>query len=112
MKWSIIAVGKKVGIKDDDFTHDTILWIDGDFSSTGAKMVYATTLAEKLNLGATGKFPGGKLNDDDEGELRTIIKTDGDNVVIDFGKSVAWLALPKKDAIALGKILIEQGDRI
>jgi hypothetical protein len=58
-------------------------------------------------LGATGKFPEGKLNDDDEGELQASIRTEGKNVIIDFGKPVAWLALPKEDAIASGMSLIK-----
>lgn len=62
-------------------------------------------------LGATGRFPDGKLNDDDEGELRTLITTEGNNVIIDFGKPVAWLALPREDAIALGMLLIEKAKR-
>ena len=61
--------------------------------------------------GATGKFPQGKLNDEDEGELRTIIRTEGKNIIIEFGKPVAWLALPKEDAIALGMALIKHGNR-
>lgn len=60
-------------------------------------------------LGATGKFPDGKLNDDDEGELRLMISKKGDNVHIDFGKPVAWMAFTKEDAIALGLSLIKHG---
>jgi hypothetical protein len=44
-------------------------------------------------LGATGKFPQGKLNEDDEGELTFGIANDGKLVHVDFGKPVHWFAV-------------------
>lgn len=58
-------------------------------------------------LGATGKFPEGKLNKYDKGELRLAISKENNNVRIDFGKSISWLAFPKEDALALGNLLIK-----
>ena len=60
-------------------------------------------------LGATGKFPQGKLNQDDEGELRLAVSSAGDLVRIDFGKAITWLAMPPDEAIEFGKILIKVG---
>ena len=61
-----------------------------------------------LGLGATGKFPEGKLNPSDEGELKFAVAglPDGQGVKIEFGKPVAWLVLPQSLAIELGKLLM------
>ena len=46
--------------------------------------------------GATGQFPQGKLQPDDEGELRVACAADRARgvVILDFGKPVAWLSAP------------------
>lgn len=79
----------------------------------------------KLNdiLGSTGKFPNGKLNENDEGELAAAISVvKGENgikkVVINFGdKKINWLALMPEQAeafagglIAYAKIAKEQDE--
>ncbi len=55
----------------------------------------------KGELGSTGKFPAGKLDPTDEGELTMAIAYDKPNGVVrlDFGKPVAWLALYPRQAI-------------
>lgn len=57
--------------------------------------------SDKLGLGATGKFPAGKLGPDDEGELRFGIARDPATGLIhfDFGKPVAWFAVPTEWAV-------------
>ena len=62
----------------------------------------------KRPLGATGKFPHGQISDDDEGELIMGVARDTVNglVRLQFGKPVAWLALPPKEAIALAETLL------
>jgi len=61
-------------------------------------------------LGATGKFPQGKLTEQDEGELMFgVTKKDG-KVVIEFGKSVRWIGLDKAQAIDLGNLLIKRAN--
>ncbi len=62
----------------------------------------------KRALGATGKFPQGKLQDDDEGELRMAIAYDKLNgiVRVEFGKPVAWLGLPPPEAIQFARLLL------
>lgn len=64
----------------------------------------------KKVFGATGNFPMPPVDDDDEGGLRMGIGFDEVNglVRIDFGKPVAWLALPPPEAIALAKLLLKQ----
>lgn len=60
--------------------------------------------------GATGRYPRGKLNREDEGELNVAIAADRRHgvVQIDFGKEVAWLALPKEQALAWAKMIREE----
>ena len=63
----------------------------------------------KRLIGASGKFPMGHLNDDDEGELRMAIAKDEINGVIrmEFGKPVAWMALPPDGAIDMARLLLK-----
>lgn len=67
-----------------------------------------------FKLGATGRFPYGKTDDEDEGELRMAIATDHGNgiVRIVFGKSIAWIGLPSDHARALGMMLIDKADEL
>jgi hypothetical protein len=61
-------------------------------------------------IGPTKRFPHGKIRSDDEGEL-TFAVSDADsygNIHIDFGTPVAWMALPRETARALGRKLIEK----
>ena len=46
------------------------------------------------NLGATGRYPDGKLNEHDEGELRIAVGEHKGNVFLDFGKPITWLGMP------------------
>lgn len=67
---------------------------------------------DDFKLGATGRFPEGKIREDDEGELRAAIGVNNGQVVIDFGKSVAWLSLPPDAARNLALTLAKQVSRI
>lgn len=64
----------------------------------------------KDRLGATGLFPYGRLNPDDEGQLRMAVGVKqgplGKVVVIDFGKPVTWLGLPVKEARELVGLIL------
>lgn len=52
-------------------------------------------------LGATQRLPEGQLTPEDKGELRLAVGRRDGNVVIDFGKPVAWLGLPPATALQL-----------
>ncbi len=56
-------------------------------------------------LGATGEYPEGKLNEDDEGELRLAVGHNEGNVILDFGKPVVWVGLPPDTADAIADML-------
>ena len=59
-------------------------------------------------LGATGRFPEGKITPDDEGELRFAVSQLSDGQIhIDFGKPVAWLTLPREVAIEFAMTLLK-----
>jgi hypothetical protein len=77
--------------------------------STG-KHVYAEDLQEALDrvVGETGAFPYGKADATDEGELRMALAADHANAIIriEFGKPVAWLGLPVREARELADKLI------
>jgi hypothetical protein len=62
----------------------------------------------KREIGATGKFPAGKLDASDEGELQMGIAYDKANGVVrlDFGKPVAWFALYPQEAIEFAERII------
>lgn len=58
-------------------------------------------------LGATGKFPDGRMFPGDKGELRFAVARDAHgNVHIDFGKDVSWLAMPPDAAIAFARLVL------
>jgi hypothetical protein len=56
--------------------------------------------------GPTGKFPDGKLNDDDEGELNIAVHADNGMVRVDFGTKLEWISMTPDDAADLARILV------
>ena len=46
-------------------------------------------------------YPRGKLNAHDEGRLRIAMRVDGNTLIIDFGKPVAWFGLGLHEVTAL-----------
>jgi hypothetical protein len=56
-------------------------------------------MADEQKPGPTGEFPQGKLNEHDEGELKLMISHNEELLTIDFGKPVAWIAMPKAQAL-------------
>lgn len=55
--------------------------------------------------GATGNFPEGKLNEQDEGEIRiTVGHVDG-KVVIDFGTPTTWIGFTPDQADSIAALL-------
>ena len=57
-------------------------------------------------------FPEGRLNDDDEGELRVLVSVDDGNVRLDFGKPVAWISMPPEMCLAVAFALIKQAQQL
>lgn len=63
-----------------------------------------------LGLGATGKFPEGKLNHNDEGGIMIGLTTKDGKVVMDFGKATHWIGFTKEEARKLGEALIRRSE--
>jgi len=63
-------------------------------------------------IGATGKFPEGKLNESDEGELAIGFRIENGNVVIDFGKPVHWLGFAPDKAKEFATAIMEAAEHI
>ena len=61
----------------------------------------------KSEIGPTGKHPEGKISKDDDGELRVGLSILDGNVVMKFGKSVAWIGLPPENARQFGLGLLK-----
>jgi hypothetical protein len=66
--------------------------------------------ARLFSSGATGRFPEGHLNSNDEGEIRLAVGHQDGKVIIDFGKPVAWLGCNSEQARLLAQSLIEHAD--
>lgn len=60
-------------------------------------------------LGPTGRFPDGKISDDDDGEVTVAISRDPrDGLIhVDFGYPISWLALHPAQAVALAAMLLK-----
>lgn len=58
--------------------------------------------------GPTGKFPLGKLNETDRGELMVAVSTERDMVRIDFGTPVTWICLPPDGALAFASSVVKR----
>lgn len=59
-------------------------------------------------LGATGDYPGGSLDDDDEGGLQLAIGRKDDKVIVNFGKPIGWLAMGNEEAAKFALFLMKQ----
>jgi hypothetical protein len=64
-------------------------------------------MIETMNLGATGKFPQGKLTATDEGEIRLAIGCADGKVLINFGKPTAWIGFTRAEALNIAETLIK-----
>jgi hypothetical protein len=67
-----------------------------------------------LKLGATGRFPEGQADAEDEGELRLAVAADYQQALVRivFGKPITWLGLPATKARAFAQLLIEKADEL
>ncbi len=86
---------------------DRALTFDGTWPAIEALKAFEPW--NKRQTGATGTFPQGVLNDDDQGALKIGVafnRADG-LVHLDFGKPVAWTAFPPEMAIHLAKMLLK-----
>jgi hypothetical protein len=69
---------------------------------------------EMPKLGATGKFPKGHADAEDEGQIVFAIAADRAHGIVrlDFGTPVAWLGLPPLEAKELGLKLMQKAQEV
>ncbi len=67
-------------------------------------------MSSKKRLGATGRFPHGRLGPDDQGELRAALAVVDGKIVIEFGKAVSWLAMMPVQARDMARLLLARAD--
>jgi hypothetical protein len=65
-------------------------------------------------LGPTGKFPDGKICEDDQGELRFAVSSDIQRklVVFQFGELVSWVGFPPGQAREIAKRLLDHANKV
>lgn len=89
---------------------DRAICFEGDFGVLDPEtLLNFKPWNKRPKLGATGKFPQGVLNDNDEGELTIGIALDPlDGLVhLDFGKPVAWTAFSPETAVQIARTLLK-----
>jgi hypothetical protein len=89
---------------------DRAICFDGAWNALDPQKLLEFRPWNKRELGASGQFPRGQLNADDEGELTLGVAFDEKNgiVVINFGKPVAWMGLEPAQAIEMAKTILKQ----
>ena len=68
--------------------------------------------AKRLNLGSTGKFPEGQVAPHDEGEIKMAVTSHEGKVIINFGKSVAFLGMNSDQAIYFADLLKQHAKKL
>ena len=70
--------------------------------------------ALREGFGATGKFPDGKLREEDEGEIKFGIAADlnSNRLIVNFGKSVASIGMTKEQAIGLAEMITKRAEEL
>jgi hypothetical protein len=66
---------------------------------------------DRLELGPTGQYPEGKLNEEDQGELAIGVVADGGKVIIHFGVPTQWVGMGPRKCKDLAQMLIKSADR-
>lgn len=89
---------------------DRAICFDGRFPTSEEMLAF--TPWNKRPFGATGQFPDGKVSPEDEGELQLGIAHNQDHVILRFGKPVAWLELPPREARELAAALLGHAGEI
>lgn len=72
------------------------------------------TFANQVAGTAKRKYPSGRIGGEDDGELALMVAADTAKgiVRIEFGKPVAWLAMPPEEAIAFANLIRKHADNL
>lgn len=63
-------------------------------------------------IGATNKFPDGKINEQDQGQIMIGVTVKDDKVIMSFGKAVEWIGFTREEAIQVGQSLLDRARQI
>lgn len=87
---------------------DRAICFDGNWAELEPASLLDFKPWNKRAIGATGTFPMGKIDDDDEGALKLAVGYDSVAGIVrmEFGKPVAWMGLAPEDAIQLARSLL------
>lgn len=58
-----------------------------------------------FRLGPTKQFPRGKIHQSDEGGIQISVGHNEGNVILQFGKPIAWLGFPPEQALELARTI-------
>lgn len=58
------------------------------------------------------KYPQGKLNEHDEGELAIRVGIQNKKIVVDFGEPISWFGMDADMAAELGATLIKRARKV
>lgn len=88
---------------------DRAICFEGDWNEFDPAELLDFKPWNKRDFGATGTFPQGVLNDDDQGALKIGVAFDKKDglVHLNFGKPVAWTAFPPEMATQLARTLLK-----
>lgn len=88
---------------------DRAICFEGDWDDLDPADLLHFKPWNKRDFGATGTFPQGVLNDDDQGALKIGVAFDkADGLVhLEFGKPIAWTAFPPEVATNLARALLK-----
>ncbi len=64
-----------------------------------------------MSIGPTGEYPNGKLNREDEGELKLAVGMQNGIVMIMFGTPVTWFGLKPHEARELSRMILKNADK-
>lgn len=87
---------------------DRAICFDGKWPTTQEMLSFKPwnkRVDQSQSLGATGLYPDGKLISEDEGQLKLAVANNGNEVIINFGKPIAWLGFPPTQALEFAKLI-------
>ncbi len=80
------------------------------------KAIAQAEAAEKAaqKLGPTDKFPQGRINSNDKGEIRMSIFPDEESkvIIVEFGTKLSWIGMPPGQAREMGEALIRHANEM
>lgn len=65
-----------------------------------------------VKVGPTGEYPEGKMNAEDEGELRIAIGAQDGKVMVVFGAKVTWFAMSLGVARGVAQAILDKAEEI